>query len=109
MEVLARGSLGRVGTFHPVDFEAHELGAAQPAGDQKRQDGAVALAFQSRGIGRIQELVGLLFQKPVPCPHTLLLHPLGPLDRAGDAGIEQAVVGHLARQLAQRRQPQVQG
>jgi len=28
-----------------VDFEADELGAAQPAGDQKRPDGAVALAL----------------------------------------------------------------
>jgi hypothetical protein len=36
----------------PVDFEANELGAAQPAGDQKRQDGAVALAFKHAGVGR---------------------------------------------------------
>jgi len=44
----------------PVDFEANELGAAQPARDQKSQDGAVALAFKRGGVGRIQKLVRLL-------------------------------------------------
>jgi hypothetical protein len=31
----------------PVDFEANELGAAQPAGDQKRQDGAIMVLAPS--------------------------------------------------------------
>ena len=40
--------------LNPVDFEANELGAAQPAGDRKRQDGAVALLIlitQLNGVG----------------------------------------------------------
>jgi len=51
--------------------------------------------------GRIQKLVCLFFEQPVPCPHPLLLSPLGALDGACNPKIE-AVVGHLARQLAQR-------
>jgi hypothetical protein len=43
-----------------VDFEANELGAAQPVRDQKRQDGAVALALKRGGVVRIQKLVRLL-------------------------------------------------
>jgi hypothetical protein len=40
------------------DFETNELGAAQPARDQKRQD--VALVLKRGGVGRVQKLVRLL-------------------------------------------------
>jgi hypothetical protein len=43
-----------------VNFEADQLGAAQPARDQKRQDGAVRLALERGGVGRIPKLVRLL-------------------------------------------------
>jgi transposase len=38
----------------------------------------------------------------------LLGHPFGALDGAGNTRIEQAIVGHLARELPQRRKPEVQ-
>ena len=40
-----------------VGFERDELSAAQSAGNQERQDRTVALAFQSRGLRRIQERI----------------------------------------------------
>jgi len=41
----------------PVNFEANELGAAQPARDQKSQDGAVALAFEASLLVEYQKLL----------------------------------------------------
>jgi len=49
----------------PVDFEANQLGAARPEEINSARMARSQLAFQSRGIGRMQELVCLLFEKPV--------------------------------------------
>ena len=64
-----------VALLNVLDRKRRGFGAAQPAADQQGQDGAIAPAFEGRGIGCVDELFGLRFGQPVPCPRPLLLGP----------------------------------
>jgi len=47
-----------------VELERDQLGAAQPAAEQHRQQGLVALAAQGLRVGDVQQLLGLLVGEP---------------------------------------------
>jgi hypothetical protein len=91
------------------DLDAEELRAAQAAAEEHGQDGPVALAGQGLRVRRIQQMVGLVLQQPVPYPGSLPLYSRNPFDRRRRRRVEHLVVGHLPGQLPDRRKPQVDG
>lgn len=71
-----------------VDGQRNDLAAPQTAGNEQCQDSSIALAFTSGRRGRLQELVDLGLEKPVPCSDTASLDPFCPLDRRSDGRVE---------------------
>ena len=55
--------------------QRHRLAAAQAAADQQCEQGSVALAFQRRRVGTIDETFGLRAGEPVPCRTPCCLMP----------------------------------
>ncbi len=92
-----------------IDGERDHFPTPQPTGDQQRQDGAIALAFPGRVGWRMQEIVDLVFQQPVPCPHPTPLDALRSFNRGGDGWVEAAIVGEFAGQLTNSREPKIDG
>ena len=92
-----------------LDVEAQQLSPAKPAAEQQCQHGPVAFASQRLGAGHVEQLVGLVLHQPVADPGTALLDPGDPLDRRGDQGVKQLVVGELPGELANRREPEIDG
>ena len=60
-------------------------------------------------IRRVEEAVGLFLHQPVPYPVAALLDPRHPFDGRGSCRFKHPVVGHLAGELADGREPQVDG
>ncbi len=105
---------GHVGQ-HPAAFplleifyvDPEQLGPAQSAAEQQGQDRPVAKPGQGAGRRGVEEIVGLFLHQPVPCPVAALLDARHALDRRGHGRVEQLIVGHLAGELADRREPEV--
>ena len=85
------------------------FGAPQPASKEHCEDGPVTQPFVCGGIRCVQERLRLLRGQPVPMAHALGSHAFHAGDAVGQLGLQQAVIGGLYGQLANRRDPHVDG
>jgi hypothetical protein len=91
------------------DGECRHLGPPQAAAQEHRQDGAVAEALGRGCVWCIQQRLRLPHRQPVPQADPLGCDTLHPRNPIGEFGRQQPVVRSLDRQLADRRDPHVDG
>lgn len=87
--------------------EPGQLRATEAAAQKERQDGIVPLV-PNRVAGRNgEELLALLRREPIPETHPEAFHSLDPPYPCGKIRVQQAVVGRLTGQPANRGQSEV--
>jgi hypothetical protein len=89
--------------------QARELAPAQSTAQKHRENRAVPLSFGGLDLGLSKQVASLFPGEPVPCPVAGLADALEGHDSLGQAAIEQPVFGRFCGQLADRRQPQIDG
>jgi hypothetical protein len=91
------------------DGERSHLRAPEPAAQEDRQDRAIPEPLGRGGVRRVQERLRLPHRQPVPQADPLGCDTLHPRNPIGEFGRQQPVVRSLDRQLADRRDPHVDG
>ena len=89
--------------------ERRELAPAQRAAEKHGKNRTVPFAFHGVGVGLSEQVARLFSGEPVPCPVAGLADALEGHDSLGRAAVEQTVFGRFRGQLADRRQPQIDG
>ena len=63
--------------------ETHGLGTTQSAADQDGEEGAIPLARERGGTGRLNQSFRLAAIQPIPQAHSALAHAAHPRDACG--------------------------
>jgi hypothetical protein len=80
-----------------LKVQISQFPSAQAAAKQDRENGAVPLAFECVGIGRLPEPTRLVCREPVSKPHAEFLHTLHATDAGREFRAKQAGICRLVR------------
>ena len=69
-------------------MQAKEFGAPKTAAEQQGEDGPIPFAGKGVCVRRVDQIVGLVFGQPVPCPNSQLLHAGHAFDRGRGRQLE---------------------
>ena len=98
-----------VALLNVLRLQRREFAATQSAAEKHRQNRTVPFSFHGFYGGLSEQVARPFLGEPVPCPGAGLADALEGHDALGHAAIEQSVFGRFCRQLADRREPQIDG